>query len=619
MSWSVPLIDPHARLVDDLLPYMTLEERLGQMRVLDLEPRDRTQDGALGPETYELVRKGAVSAIRGVRDVAEARALQRMATEQSRFGVPLLFEGLQGTVRWPEARSYRASWAPSLLQDLGRAVASRAGLKGDTLTTIPLNAIRDASTRNVRSDRLALLDRRFLTDLKLGLEGSGPDGVLPVVESAWPDGSTPAEQDLPGLLTAYTSESSDPRSHPAKRNWTYLVAPRSMREPPRTQAPYSEIDHSVRRILIAKSRLGLFRDPYSRLEEIASATATSSPTIEEAMNRLWAASVVLLRNEKSVLPLTRDAEDILVVGTHASSASYCNRALAAFGISYRSVSGLAMRPEGEPGRDRALPSDGLAIGMACDAAQRARTVLLVIDDEDCDPIPGAPVAALKGPAQTLLRALARDHRRIVLISASRFPVVLGDLAQRVASRLHVWAWPHQRSSDGDALFGELLTGETPPSGRLPFTIPAVTGSRGRPAGFGRTYGALTMSAPQLERAATGLALTARLANSGEFPGAASVQLYVQSPGKQSAQSRLKAFRTVVLQPHSQQDVRFELGIQEFGTIADDGHWKAEPGVYRVGIGSNSTDLLSLDIDLTAATLRALATDTPVDPDILREA
>ena len=612
MSWSATPIDPDVRLIDDILRYMTLEERLGQLRLLDLSDNDRTPEGTLRHGILEQIREGQVSAIANVRDAREASELQTIAVEGSRSGVPLLLQIRGSAPDWPAAPAARATWEPSSLRDFGRAVGQRARDLGSAFLLLPGNILAvQRGRRPAQADRFAELDKRLSDALVEGLQGARVDGVIPI-HSREHDVKLSARSGSGLVLSAVPSGDSSIR--PGKQ---FYIVPTI--EAARREHSSSEIEATVRGVLMAKARFGLLRDPHARL--VAAATLEKAPyaQVQQAANRLWANSFVLLQNERGVLPLTRDAEDILIVGTHASSASYCNRALAAFGISYRSVSGLAMRPEGESERDRALPPDGLAIGMACDAAQRARTVLLVVDDDDCDAIPGAPAAVLKGPAQTLLRALARDHRRIVFISASRRPVALGDMSRRIAAYLHIWGWPGQRSAEADALFGEILTGQVPPSGRLPFSVPSIGGGKAMPMGFGGSYGNLRLRKAELELAGAHLAFTVKLANTGDFPGAACLQIYVQAPATQSAPPRLRAFRTVTLRPRTRETLTFELGAHELGLHSAGGVMNAEPGIYRIGIGPNAAELVTQDIELTAPVLRALATGRPVDLDGARRA
>jgi len=72
--------------INDLIGRMTLAEKLGQLQQLDGEG-----DGNFRPEHLELVRKGLLGSTLGVRGAQRTNQLQRVAVEESRLKIPLLF------------------------------------------------------------------------------------------------------------------------------------------------------------------------------------------------------------------------------------------------------------------------------------------------------------------------------------------------------------------------------------------------------------------------------------------------------------------------------------------------------------------------------------------------
>jgi beta-glucosidase len=79
--------------------------------------------------------------------------------------------------------------------------------------------------------------------------------------------------------------------------------------------PESVLDRSVRRVLRDKFALGLFENPYvsENPAEIHNVAAEGV----ELSKRLAAASVTLLKNDKGLLPLSRDIAKIAIIGPHA--------------------------------------------------------------------------------------------------------------------------------------------------------------------------------------------------------------------------------------------------------------------------------------------------------------
>src|ERR1044071_43199 len=72
--------------IDALLARMTLEEKLGQLQQLDGEA-----NGNFRPEHRDLVRKGLLGSTLNVRGARRTNELQRIAVEESRLKIPLLF------------------------------------------------------------------------------------------------------------------------------------------------------------------------------------------------------------------------------------------------------------------------------------------------------------------------------------------------------------------------------------------------------------------------------------------------------------------------------------------------------------------------------------------------
>jgi beta-glucosidase-like glycosyl hydrolase len=83
------------------------------------------------------------------------------------------------------------------------------------------------------------------------------------------------------------------------------------------KVPESLLDESVRRVLRDKFALGLFDDPYVAEDPVRIRAVASEG--DELSQRLAAESVTLLKNEGSLLPLSRDITNVAVIGPHADS------------------------------------------------------------------------------------------------------------------------------------------------------------------------------------------------------------------------------------------------------------------------------------------------------------
>ncbi len=82
----------------------------------------------------------------------------------------------------------------------------------------------------------------------------------------------------------------------------------------------SMVDRSVRLVLSAKFRLGLFENPYGDIDAFAATNAESARTATTALaHRLATRSTVLLANPSGLLPLSRDLDRVAVIGPNARS------------------------------------------------------------------------------------------------------------------------------------------------------------------------------------------------------------------------------------------------------------------------------------------------------------
>jgi beta-glucosidase len=150
------------RRVDSLLQQMTLTEKLGQLNQIAGEgsgvPGQRTTSAQL-----DLVRRGNVGSFLNVVGAAETRRIQRVAVEESRLHIPLLFgldviHGYRTTFPIPLAEA--STWDPALIEGAARIAATEATASGIHWTFAPMVDI----ARDPRWGRIA--------------EGSGEDPFL---------------------------------------------------------------------------------------------------------------------------------------------------------------------------------------------------------------------------------------------------------------------------------------------------------------------------------------------------------------------------------------------------------------------------------------------------------
>jgi len=122
--------------VNELLSRMTLEEKLGQIQQLD---GDAT--GAFRPEHIELARKGLLGSTLNVRGVEQTNRLQKVAVEESRLKIPILFgfDVIHGyRTIFPIPLAQASSWDPSLSERASAIAAKEAYATGLRWTFAPM-------------------------------------------------------------------------------------------------------------------------------------------------------------------------------------------------------------------------------------------------------------------------------------------------------------------------------------------------------------------------------------------------------------------------------------------------------------------------------------------------
>ena len=123
---------PEKTKVDELLSQMTLEEKLGQLNCL-VAPRGAVTGEQQSTGVAEKVRAGAVGSLFGRHDRVELMAWQKMAVEESRLGIPLLFgadiiHGYRTTFPVPLAMA--STWNPEMIEFSARISAREASSDG---------------------------------------------------------------------------------------------------------------------------------------------------------------------------------------------------------------------------------------------------------------------------------------------------------------------------------------------------------------------------------------------------------------------------------------------------------------------------------------------------------
>jgi beta-glucosidase len=401
------------------------------------------------------------------------------------------------------------------------------------------------------------------------------------------------------------------------------------------QADVKAIDAAVRNILRLKFRLGLFG---GRPQTTMAAQVT--PESRELAGRLAAESIVLLKNERHVLPMARDAK-IAVIGPLADSAAdqigtWAMDARVDDAITplaaLRQVFGDA-RVAYAPGLRNSRDMSRDRFAAAVEAARAADVVLLFLGEEAIlsGEAHSRAFLNLPGAQAALVEEIARARKPMMAVILAGRPLTFHDVAAKADAVLYAW---HPGTMGGPAI-ADLLVGSAVPSGKLAITFPRTVGqapiyyahlNTGRPPspgelgipmgnpvdprgytskyldvdftpeypfGYGLSYTTFAYSNPRLSapvlRRGGKVTVSAEIANTGARAADEIVQLYTRTLAASVAQPvrELRGFRRIHLRAGEKQVVEFALTAADVSFYNERMQLVTEPGKVQVWIAPDA--------------------------------
>ncbi|WP_345951701.1 MULTISPECIES: glycoside hydrolase family 3 N-terminal domain-containing protein [unclassified Mucilaginibacter] len=397
------------------------------------------------------------------------------------------------------------------------------------------------------------------------------------------------------------------------------------------------IDDAVKRILRKKFELGLFDDPY-RFSNEQRETQTLNSAANRAMARDVARkSIVLLKNDKQLLPLSKKIKTIAVIGPLAKS----NKDMMGFWSVKWDDDHLVSLYEGL--QNKVGKNTKLLYAEGCDlkdtakcnfaeaaAIARKADVVIMAVGEAFDMSGEAKSKAnihLPGAQEELIKAVQRTGKPVVVLTMSGRPLIFNWTADRANSILHTW-W--LGSEAGNAM-ADVLFGDYNPAGKLPMSFPRSEGqipvyynykSTGRPSptdvaatyrsgyldmqnsprfafGYGLSYTTFNLSDLKLDKnkfsSADSVTVTCKLSNTGKYDGEEVVQLYLQDMFASVTRpvKELKGFEKVFLKAGESKTLKFVINREKLSFYDQKMNWTTEPGDFKLMLG-NSSDHIMLE-------------------------
>ena len=270
------------------------------------------------------------------------------------------------------------------------------------------------------------------------------------------------------------------------------------------------VERSVARVLRMKFQLGLFEDPY--VDADAAPAVFETPQQRELARRVAQKSVVLLKNDGDLLPLSRSLRKIAVIGPNADNprahlGDYHFPAHIEVAFQNQQIAqGIAAPPE-EVARQAAesvpivtvlegvrshapdaevvfakgcdvLDASTAGFAEAVDAARQAEVAIVVVGDRSgltagCtsgESIDRADLG-LPGAQQALVEAVVAAGKPTVVVLANGRPYAIPWIAEHVPAVVEAWL----SGEEGGNAIADVLFGDAAPGGRLPVSFPHTVG------------------------------------------------------------------------------------------------------------------------------------------------
>ena len=409
--------------------------------------------------------------------------------------------------------------------------------------------------------------------------------------------------------------------------------------------PMARLDQAVRRVLLAKQALGLFDDPFRRIDPKRERTRVRTKAHLALARDAGRRSIVLLKNDGDLLPLPRSGKRIALIGPFAQGQRELIGPWNVYGSDKEAVDLLSgvRALVADPASVTATDGSGIdaplpgGIEAAVAAANAADIVVLAVGEAQNMSGEAQSRADIVVPAAqlALAAAVAATGKPIVVALRNGRALALSGAVLDAPAILVTW---FLGSQSGPAI-ADILFGIVAPSARLPVSFPYATGqepyhyahkSTGRPNpdgprvdykahyrevpnaarfafGHGLTYGKIGYSGLQLGDGKLPwdgtLDVRATITNSGTRAAEEVVQLYIHDVAASITRPvrELKAFRRVRLAAGARQEVVFTLKRSDLQFIGLDLKPTVEPGQFRLWVApSAQAEGVSASFELVAA-------------------
>ena len=396
------------------------------------------------------------------------------------------------------------------------------------------------------------------------------------------------------------------------------------------------LDKRVAEILRIKFWLGLFDNPYrgngKQAEQIVHSKEHQAVSLEAARQ-----SLVLLKNETHLLPLSKSIRSIAVIGPNADEQTQLicryGPANASIKTVYQGIKELLPHaeviykkgcdiidphfPESEILDFPKTAEEVRLMQEAIRAAKQAEVVVMVLGGNELTVREDRSRTSLNLPGrqEELLKAVCATGKPVILVMLDGRASSINYAAAHVPAILHAW-FPGEFCGQAvaEALFGDYNPGGRlavtfPKSvGQIPFAFPFKPGSDESsstsvygalyPFGHGLSYTTFTYSdlhiSPSHQGVQGDIHVSCKIKNTGKIKGDEVVQLYLRDEisSVTTYTKVLRGFERISLKAGEEQTVHFRLRPQDLGLWDKNMNFRVEPGSFKVMLGASWVNVKS---------------------------
>jgi len=722
--------------IDKLLSEMTLEEKIGQLNQFS-DPYLSTGTGSTADSiniNYDnMIRKGEIGSFLNVLGVEETLRLQKIAVEESRLGIPLLFayDVIHGyKTMFPIPLADAASFDRGAIEKSARIAAIESAANGlhwtfapmidvsrdprwgrimegageDTYLTTEagLARIRGFQGKDLSENNTIAACAKHFVAYGAAIGGRDYNGVdmsdRTLYEIYLPPFKAASDADVATFMTAFNTIGGESASGSKwltdellRKQWKFkgfvvsdwasvnelinhgiaenrkqaaeiglnaginmdmmgkLYLEHGKKLVEEKKIDIKIIDELVRQILKIKFQLGLFDKPYQYCDLKRQKELTLCKAHLDASRDVAKRSIVLMKNEKNVLPIKETIKHIAVIGPLAadkdapignwraqaidsSAVSLLEGIKLAAGndvkVSYAEGCKLAInKKSGFFVPVEVNTTDRSGFSKAIQLAKTADVVIMALGETaymsgECRSYADI---SLKGLQLDLLKEIRKTGKPIVLTLFTGRPLVLTDVVEHTDAILNCWLLG---SESGNAI-ADVLFGKYNPSGKLPASFPYHVGqipityqqyNTGRPFnpsdadfsskyrdipntplfpfGFGLSYTTFSYERIKLNKnvisANDSIIVSINLKNTGNYDGEEVVQMYIRDLGGKGVSRpllQLKGFEKVMINKGETKTVQFIVHTSDLSYYRMDKTFAFESGKYEIYIGGSSDKLI----------------------------